>query len=114
MNARSRLVLLACAALLLAACTSARRSQPVTGQPPPAGPELSEGRRAFMHHCHECHPGGDAGLGPAINNKPLPAGLIKFQVRQGLGVMPAFDREHLGDAELDAIAAYLIALRQRE
>lgn len=37
-----------------------------------------------------------------INNKPLPGFLIKFQVRNGLGAMPAFSKEHVSPEELDA------------
>ena len=101
-------------ALLVGACVSARRSEPIVGESRARGSEFAEGRRAFMQHCHACHPGGAAGLGPALNNKPLPAGLIKFQVRHGLGAMPAFKAVHIESRELDAIAAYLIALRQSQ
>jgi mono/diheme cytochrome c family protein len=43
----------------------------------------------LMRHCHQCHPrGGDGGLRPALNNKPVPGFLVKCQVRLGLGAMP--------------------------
>lgn len=100
------------AILTLAACSTARRSEPIIGRENPLGEDFAEGRRLFMQHCHACHPGGEAGLGPAINNKPLPAGLIEFQIRHGLGAMPAFDAERLDERELDAVAAYLVALRK--
>jgi len=100
------------AMLTLAACSTARRSEPIIGREDPLGEQFAEGRILFMQHCHACHPGGEAGLGPAINNKPLPAGLIEFQVRHGLGVMPAFDAEHLDERELNAVSAYLVALRK--
>jgi mono/diheme cytochrome c family protein len=111
MKATWKILPLIVAALLVGACGSARRSEPIIGESAARGPAFAEGRRLFMQHCHTCHPGGEAGLGPAINNKPLPAGLIKFQVRHGLGAMPAFKADHLENHELDAIAAYLIALR---
>jgi mono/diheme cytochrome c family protein len=44
----------------------------------------------------------------------LPGGLIEFQVRNGLGVMPAFSEEQIGDAELDALVAYLMALKRKD
>ena len=74
-------------------------------------PALNPGRHVFAQHCHTCHPGGEAGLGPALNNKPLPRALIKFQVRHGLGAMPAFTEDHVSKAELDNLAAYVVALR---
>ena len=60
-----------------------------------------------MARCHQCHPGGTAGLGPAINNAPLPGGLVKAQVRNGLGAMPGFSQEQISDEELDALVAYI-------
>lgn len=107
-----RLLLVAAPALIVAiGCGTARRSEPILGRVA-AVPEHREGRQLFIDHCHRCHPGGDAGLGPAINNKPLPRTLIRFQVRHGLGVMPDFGEDHIRDAELEAIADYLVALRQ--
>ena len=43
--------------------------------------------------------------------QPAPAALIKTQVREGLGEMPAFKNDVLRDTEVDAVAAYVIALR---
>jgi mono/diheme cytochrome c family protein len=77
----------------------------------PADPAIARGHRAFSLHCHQCHPGGAAGQGPAINDKPLPVALMKNQVRAGHGAMPAFNEEEVGDDELEAIVRYLKALR---
>lgn len=74
--------------------------------------KLQNGRVLFSNHCATCHPEGLAGVGLAIINKPLPKALIKFQIRNGIGVMPAFDEELLSDAEVDNIADYLFYLRQ--
>ncbi|MFP5501580.1 MAG: c-type cytochrome [Candidatus Sericytochromatia bacterium] len=104
--------LLLAAQLLQTGCASARRGAPFDRDVAIDSPQLALGQQAFMTHCHSCHPGGEAGLGPALNNKPLPAALIKFQVRHGLGAMPAFDEQHLSEEELNALAAYLIALRE--
>ena len=69
------------------------------------------GHRVLPQPCNPCHPGGAAGLAPSINDKPLPVGLMKTQVRQGLGLMPAFSEKEITDEELDAIIRYLKALR---
>ena len=66
-----------------------------------------------MEHCHQCHPGGAGGLGPAINDKPLPKTLIATQVRAGLGAMPAFSAKEISDQDVDAIVAYLKHLRTK-
>jgi mono/diheme cytochrome c family protein len=65
-----------------------------------------------MANCHQCHPGGEAGLGPAINDKPLPGFLIRLQVRNGLGAMPAFSAQEISPDDLDDLIAHLKALRQ--
>lgn len=113
-----RLAVGLCAGLALvlapASCSSQRRGEPVAAAFVPGTAMESAGERVFMRHCHECHPGGMRGLGPAINDKPLPEWLIKFQVRNGLGAMPAFDEGQIADAELDALAAYVIALRKHK
>ena len=93
-------------------CGPARRDAPYTRElDASADPLVARGEVAFARHCHQCHPGGAGGLGPAINDKPLPVGLIKTQVRQGLGAMPAFDEREVSDEDVDAIARYLKALR---
>jgi mono/diheme cytochrome c family protein len=104
--------LLAAAALIAVGCMSQRRGEPIAGEFIPRSTEERSGRELFMQSCHQCHPGGMAGLGPAINNKPLPQWLIKVQVRQGLGAMPSFDESELSEADLDALAEYVSALRR--
>ena len=65
-----------------------------------------------MRHCHECHPKGEGGLAPSINDKPLPGFLIRLQVRRGLGAMPEFGPHRISDAELEDLIAYLRELRR--
>lgn len=96
---------------LLASCGPAYRGEPLYGPHAFSDPRVVEGERVFAAQCHECHPGGDAGLGFAINNRPLPGWAIALQVRTGIGAMPSFDEERLSDEELDAVIAYLMELR---
>lgn len=74
--------------------------------------DLKNGRILFNNHCATCHPEGLSGLGLAIVNKPLPKILIKFQIRNGIGVMPAFDEKKLSDDQVENIAEYLLYLRR--
>lgn len=99
------------APLALSACGSARRGEPVA-EPVELTAAEQHGERVFMRECHRCHPDGQAGLGPAINNKPLPAAMIRFQVREGVGAMPGFSDEVIPDQDLDALVVYLEALRR--
>lgn len=96
----------------LFSCASSRHDEPLAGPLVLNEPKLVAGRQIFMRHCYQCHPGGSAGLGPAINDKPLPGGLIKTQVRKGLGAMPAFDDKMIQPPNLDNLVAYLQALRK--
>lgn len=76
--------------------------------------DAERGRIVYMEHCQPCHPGGEAGLGPSLNDKALPTFLKKFQVRQGIGSMPSFSDEEIPDDALDDLMAYLSALRDHE
>ena len=104
------LLISAIAGAILLGCGSPRRSEPIVG-PISLSAKAQQGQVPFMVHCYQCHPGGEAGLGPAINGKALPVGLIKTQVRNGLGVMPPFAEEKIPDPELDRLVDYLYALR---
>ncbi len=92
---------------LVAIGCSHRVMTPAEGRTLVHSEQAAHGREIFMEYCNKCHPGGMAGLGPAIINKPLPGALIRFQVRNGLGVMPAFDKEHISSGDLDDLVAYL-------
>ena len=96
-----------------AGCHSVRRGEPLTG-PMELNPKEQAGQIIFQQRCHQCHPYGGAGLGPALNNKPAPARLIKTQVRTGLGAMPRFDDHIIPETELDDLVAYVIALRKAD
>ena len=97
-------------AIVLTAC-SARRGEPLYGPLPVSSAEVANGQRVFMRECHQCHPGGEAGLGPAINDKPLSGFLMAFQVRRGFGAMPAFSQNEISPEELDNLLLFLKELR---
>jgi mono/diheme cytochrome c family protein len=101
------------AALTGAGCASARKSE-IPESRFQADAKLAEGRLVFMHTCNQCHVLGGPGLGPGINDKPLPAFAIKMQVRKGVGTMPAFGPYDISDEQLDAVVDYLQTLRKQE
>ncbi len=105
------LILLLClffSGALLLKCGSSRRGVPLyPGERKISDPTLILGRKVFANHCHQCHPGGTEGLGPALNNKPYPGFAIEFQVRNGVGAMPGFSEEIISDEELEALVAYV-------
>jgi mono/diheme cytochrome c family protein len=98
--------------LLVVGCASARRGETVVG-PVQLNANQREGQVLFMHNCNQCHPGGQAGVGTSINNKPVPRVAEKLQIRQGvLGIMPKFSDEDLSDREVDRILDYLDELQR--
>ena len=100
-------------ALAASACGgSARRSETVQGRAPSLSGNEVAGQWVFMKNCNQCHPLGEGGLGPPINNKPFPAVMLKAKVRTGLGGdMPSFSEREVSSRELDQLVAYLEVLR---
>lgn len=98
-------------ALALAAigCGASRQSPELQAVPPRLDDEQLAGQRVYMRDCNGCHPQGAAGLGPALNDKPVPAAAIKLQVRQGVGAMPSFSEQEISAQELDALIAFMSA-----
>ena len=97
--------------LVVAACGSPRRGEPIVG-PVSFNDKEQRGQILFDRHCHKCHTHGEGGLAPAINDKPLPKFMIRLQTRLGMGAMPSFSRQQISDEELDALVDYLAALRR--
>ena len=107
----NRLVSVVLAIGFILSC-SARRGEPIKGPLPITSVEVGNGQKIFMRECHQCHPGGEAGLGPAINDKPLPGFMIRLQVRNGIGAMPAFSQSEISPKEMDDLLEFLKALRR--
>lgn len=92
---------------LLYGCGAERRGQPEAPAITADNPKEVRGERLFHRWCYQCHPGGESGLGPAINDRPLPHLAIRTQIRKGVGAMPAFGDDLLSDTDVSAIIAYL-------
>lgn len=91
-----------------------RRSEPLRGPLALDDPAVREGQIVYMAHCQKCHPVGESGLGPAINSNLAPKFIKKFQVRHGLGMMPAFSEEDISDQDLQNIVQYMAALKRNK
>lgn len=98
---------------LLAGCAGRYGGEPIAG-PLALSPEESRGRVVWAQLCHQCHPTGEAGLGPSVVGNPAPVWLQRQQVRLGVGAMPAFDREEIARDDLSALTAYLRALKRHK
>ena len=110
-------LLLLASMLILLGCRSVRRGEPIVGPLSSTDPSVQHGKIIFMRQCHSCHPGGEGGLGPGLNDKPLPVVAMKLQVRTGIvgfGVMPSFDRHKIPSEDLDDLMQYIKALRKQQ
>ena len=75
------------------------------------------GEQVFIRSCNTCHPGGRAGMGPALEglDKKFPDDeALKSFLRAGKGMMPAQPREVVNDVELANLVAYLRTLNVPE
>ncbi|HWI92889.1 MAG TPA: cytochrome c [Flavisolibacter sp.] len=87
-----------------------RKAEPLTQRTfVPKNERVANGERVFMANCEKCHPGGEGGLGPAINSNPAPQFVKRFQMRHGLGVMPSFKRIEISKKDLHDISRFLHA-----
>jgi mono/diheme cytochrome c family protein len=99
-------------AAILCACAAEHRSAPAVGPFEPANAEQAHGEHVFFVFCHQCHPGGAAGLGPSLNDKPLPQFAMRTQIRAGVGAMPSFSDRELSDHDVSDVLTYIVALRE--
>jgi mono/diheme cytochrome c family protein len=96
--------------LMISSSCASRRSEPVKARTFVAtDARIAHGEMVFMAKCQKCHPGGEAGLGVAINSNPAPQFIKKFQVRHGLGVMPSFKKDEISETDLDDLSRYMYA-----
>ncbi len=103
-------ITVAVAVNLLAVSCAVRKSEPITGKEfVPKNERIANGEKVYMAHCQKCHPGGEGGLGPAINSNPAPGFVKRFQMRHGLGVMPGFKKNEITKKDLHDISKYLKA-----
>jgi mono/diheme cytochrome c family protein len=94
-------------------------------EPSPA--QLAQGEQVFDYWCATCHSAGNgmpgtAALQAKYNGNPpallleradLTVDLVEFFVRNGVSVMPHFRKTEITDADLDALAAYIVATAKR-
>lgn len=104
--------------ILLTNCGSARRSEPLHG-PLTMNEQVKRGQVVFMENCHKCHPGGEAGAGPSINNVPLTSWMLKARVRSrafffGIGRMPSFKKHEISREELNDLVRYIKVLKKHD
>jgi len=73
------------------------------------------GEQIFKRSCNTCHPGAQAGMGPALDKlkEHFPTDkVLKAFLRQGAGVMPANPVEVINEKEMDNLIDYLRELQE--
>ncbi|MDF2448095.1 MAG: hypothetical protein K0R26_599 [Bacteroidota bacterium] len=81
--------------------------------------QVAEGRIIFKNQCQKCHPNGEAGVGPSLNDKKLPSFIIRARIRSRAtflwtGRMPSFSKHEISEKGLDALLAYLKNMEKKD
>lgn len=88
---------------------SVRSSEPFKEELELKDASVKNGQAHYMIHCQKCHTIGESGLNSGMYLSP---GFVQaFQVRHGLGVMPAFNKEEISRQDLQNILKYLKTLK---
>jgi mono/diheme cytochrome c family protein len=107
---RARIVLLVVVGALAAACATGKPgAKGAKGAPAAAGSggDVARGQQIFEARCANCHPGGEARIGPSLKATVLPGPLQKET-----GHDPATALRHiLPDNDYDAVLAYVRSLQ---
>ena len=87
-----------------------------TAQAQPSAADVARGKTLYMKNlCYTCHgtagQGGDRGSGPRIVPELYPWPAFAQQMRRPREAMPRYAAEHVSDAELAAIYAYLASIK---
>ena len=82
------------------ACGPKHRGEP-HGPPIRTVVKETRGKELFGKFCYKCHPNGATGLGPAINDKPLPEFALETQIRTAREKLAQKDTHR--DAQIETV-----------
>jgi mono/diheme cytochrome c family protein len=77
---------------------------------PIASTDLERGKTVFATYCDDCHPDGDADVGPSLIADPHEPARLRQQIREGSGKMKPFPEKRVSKDDLEALLAYLDSL----
>ena len=72
-----------------------------------ASTDVEAGKTVFATYCDDCHPDGDADVGPSLIADPHTPALLRKQIREGSGKMKPFPEKRVSKDDLEALLAYL-------
>ena len=81
-------------------------------------PQASKGRLVFKTNCQKCHPDGESGVGPPLNNIHLPGFLVRAKIRSRAlllwtGRMPAFKKNEISKKEMDDLMVFIKGIQNK-
>lgn len=68
------------------------------------------GETTFENACGNCHPGGEADLGPKLKGHMEPSAKMKRQIRKGSGRMAPIGADKLPESEMAGLFVYLATI----
>ena len=79
----------------------------------PGGSDVARGQQVYQRYCNVCHPGGNAGAGPAITvlAPRLSDDQIKAAIRQGKNRMPPYNERDIPEADLASLVSYIRTIK---
>ena len=69
-----------------------------------------QGKVSYDAACGDCHPGGDADLGPAIKGHQETVAAMTEQIRAGSGRMKPIDESKLPEDQMKGLMVYLATI----
>ena len=74
---------------------------------PIASTDVEGGKTVFATYCDDCHPDGDADVGPSLIAEPHTPARLRQQIREGSGKMKPFSEKRVSKEDMEAVLAYL-------
>lgn len=79
-------------------------------QGPIESTDVQFGGEEFSIFCGNCHPDGEADVGPRLIGQGYTPGYVRQQVREGSGKMKPIPPNRLSDESLEALLAYMTTI----
>ncbi|MDB4985939.1 MAG: hypothetical protein JWN04_1117 [Myxococcaceae bacterium] len=71
---------------------------------------LASGKESFDNSCGNCHPGGEADVGPKLSGHEETSAHMTKQIRKGSGRMAPIGKDKLPEPELKGLLVYLSSI----
>jgi hypothetical protein len=72
--------------------------------------DADHGKAVFDSSCGDCHPGGEADVGPSLIAEAHTPARVRPQIREGSGKMRPVSEKRLSNEDMEAVLAYLASI----